>query len=91
MQLLWWIPVTRPTFIYHYFPCVPFLVLMIGYSILCIYEGAKNKKSVMYGAFGYAALTVILFAVFYPVLSGMPCSVDYAKNCLEWFNSWILL
>ncbi len=91
IQLVFWIPVTRLTFIYHYFPCVPFLVLMIGYSILCIYEGAKNKKAVMYGAFGYAALVIILFVIFYPVISGKPCSVDYADNCLEWFNSWILL
>lgn len=90
-QLVSWIPVTRLTFIYHYFPCVPFIVLMIGYSILCIYNGAKNKKAVMYGAFVYAGLVIVLFAMFYPVLSGLPCSPEYADNFLKWFDSWILL
>lgn len=90
-QLVSWIPITRLTFIYHYFPCVPFIVLMIGYSILCLYNDAKNKKHVMYGAFVYAALTIVLFAMFYPVLSGQPCSTWYAEHFLKWFDSWVLL
>lgn len=110
-QLVSWIPVTRLTFIYHYFPCVPFITLMIGYSVNMIYENAKpdgtgkkmlifgfiekvkigSRKSVIYGAFIYAALAVILFMMFYPVLSGHPCSVDYAKHFLKWFDSWVLL
>lgn len=90
-QLISWIPVTRLTFIYHYFPCVPFIVLMLGYSILCIYNDAKNKKTVVYGAFVYAGLAIVLFAMFYPVLSGQPCSPNYAEHFLKWFDSWILL
>ena len=90
-QLVSWIPVTRLTFIYHYFPCVPFIVLMLGYSILNIYNDAKNKKAVMYGAFVYAGLAIVLFAMFYPVLSGHPCSVDYVDHFLKWFDSWVLI
>lgn len=90
-QLVSWIPVTRLTFIYHYFPCVPFIVLMIGYSILCIYNDSKNKKAAMYTAFGYTALVIILFIMFYPVLSGQPCNVNYAEHFLKWFDSWVLL
>ena len=90
-QLVSWIPVTRLTFIYHYFPCVPFIVLMLGYSILNIYNEAKNKKAVMYGAFVYAGLAIVLFAMFYPVLSGHPCSVDYVDHFLKWFDSWVLI
>lgn len=90
-QLVSWIPVTRLTFIYHYFPCVPFIVLMIGYSLKKIYDDAKNKKAAMYAIFCYAALVVVLFIMFYPVLSGHPCSVEYAKNFLKWFDSWVLL
>ena len=90
-QLVSWIPVTRLTFIYHYFPCVPFIVLMIGYSLLCIYNDSKNKKAAMYTIFGYTALVIILFIMFYPVLSGQPCNIDYAENFLKWFDSWVLL
>ncbi len=90
-QLVSWMGVSRVTFIYHYFPCVPFLTLMIGYSIYCIYEETKNKKNVMYAAFIYAALVIWLFVMFYPVLSGQPCNVDYVKNYLRWFNTWVLI
>ena len=90
-QLVSWIPVTRLTFIYHYFPCVPFIVLMIGYSLLCIYNDSKNKKAAMYTIFGYTALVIILFIMFYPVLSGQPCNMDYAEHFLKWFDSWVLL
>ena len=90
-QLVWWIPVTRITFIYHYFPCVPFIVMMIGYSLLCIYNEAKNKKAAMYAIFGYTALVIVLFVMFYPVLSGAPVSVDYVKHFLKWFDSWVLI
>jgi Gpi18-like mannosyltransferase len=90
-QLVFWIPITRLTFIYHYFPCVPFIVLMIGYSINVIYEEAKNKKAVIIGAFVYAALVIVLFAMFYPVLSGQPVSTDYVQTFLKWFDSWVLI
>lgn len=90
-QLVSWIPVTRLTFIYHYFPCVPFIVLMLGYSINLIYEEAKNKKSVIIGAFVYAGLVIVLFAMFYPVLSGQPVSTDYVQTFLKWFDSWVLI
>jgi hypothetical protein len=90
-QLVPWMGVSRLTFIYHYFPCVPFLVLMIGYSIYDIYESAKNKKRVIIGAFALVAVAIVLFIMFYPVLSGQPCSPEYAKNWLKWFSSWVLL
>lgn len=90
-QLVPWIPISRLTFIYHYFPCVPFIVLMIGYAIYDIYRNAKNKKAVIYGTFVYGGLAVVLFLMFYPVLSGQPCSTSYAETWLKWFSSWILL
>lgn len=93
IQLLFWMPITRLTFIYHYFPMVPFVVLMIGYSIRLIYDEAKkrNKRSVIIGAFIYAGLVIILFAMFYPVLSGRPVSVNYVETFLKWFDSWVLI
>lgn len=107
-NLIFWIPITRLTFIYHYFPMVPFIALMIGYSINLIYNEAKDdknqltlktigkiklgsKQSVIIGAFIYAALAVILFIMFYPVLSGHPVSVNYVTKFLKWFSSWVLI
>ncbi len=107
-NLIFWIPITRLTFIYHYFPMVPFIALMIGYSVNLIYKSAKDdkneltlktigkikfgtKQSVIVGAFIYAALAVILFVMFYPVLAGHPVSVNYVTKFLKWFSSWVLI
>lgn len=91
IQILFWIPVTRTTFIYHYFPCVPFLTLMIGCVMEDMYDEAGNKKLAAGICCAYAVAAVVLFAMFYPVLSGAPCGVEYAKNWLKWFDSWVLL
>lgn len=90
-QLIPWMRVTRITFIYHYFPCVPFIVLMLGYSIKTIYDSAKNKKAVIIGAIIFTAIVIGLFILFYPVLSGKPCDPEFAKHWLKWFDSWVLL
>jgi dolichyl-phosphate-mannose--protein O-mannosyl transferase len=92
-ELMPWVLVVRTTYIYHYFPCVPFTTLMLGYTIKTIYEDVKehNRKKVIVSAFVYAGVAVVLFAMFYPVLSGHPCNYDYAVNWLKWFKSWVLL
>ncbi len=88
-QYVPWFFVTRITFIYHYFPSVPFVVLMIGYGMKNLYV---NNQFVWRKWFTvYAVCTVLLFAAFYPVLSGMPVSVSYVSTFLRWFDSWVLL
>lgn len=111
IQIVFWIPVTRTTFIYHYFPCVPFIALMIGYCMTDIYDstgsvrifrlrakngsfaemsGISKQTLVIICCCVYAAAAVAMFAAFYPVLSGAPCSVDYGEH-LKWFDTWVLL
>ncbi len=90
-QLLPWVGVERLTFIYHYFPSVPFIVLMTGYSVKVLFGGVKNKKAVYIGAGIYSGLVVVLFIMFYPVLSGKPCNPDYVNTFLKWFETWILI
>lgn len=87
-QYLPWILVTRIVFIYHYFPSVPFVALMIGYSIYDIVNRHPKYKKV---AYAYTVLVIILFIMFYPVLSGQPVNKDYVSTWLRWFESWILV
>ncbi len=86
-----WMLVLRTTYIYHYFPCVIFVVLMIVYSIRCIYDNAENKKSIIIGTALYGVIAVGLFILFYPVLTGQPISLDFAEKYLKWFESWVLV
>lgn len=89
-QYLPWFFVTRITFIYHYFPSVPFVVLMIVYSF------TQLQKKLPHWAFmvciiTYAAAVFGLFALFYPVLAGQPIAPAFVDIFLRWSDSWVLI
>lgn len=86
-QFLPWVLIGRVVFIYHYFPSVPFVALMIGYCMKRIVEIRPKWKNAM---FAYAAFAVVLFIMFYPVLTGIPVRGDYVEKYLRWFSSWVL-
>lgn len=82
-QYLPWTFVSRGTYIYHYFASVPFIILA---SVLLL-DYIRRRS-----AFGYRVATwslcgtaLILFAAFYPLISGTPAPLWYVKN-LRWFN-----
>lgn len=82
-----WLMVTRTVFIYHYFPSVPFVTVMLGYSFYKIVQKNPQRKK---WVFVYTVAAIVLFAMFYPVLSGYPITISYA-NILKWFDSWVLV
>ena len=87
--LLPWIPIERTTYIYHYFPCVPFMVLMIGHCFEKLYYRHSRAEKKIFIC--YAAAAVLLFIMFYPVLSGHGAEVNYVDKVLRWFDSWVLV
>lgn len=92
-QFLPWTNVSRITFIYHYFPSVPFITIMIGYTMYRICQGRKGQAlKISRGAcIGYAVAAVALFALFYPVISGYPADATFAVKYLRWLSSWTLV
>ena len=82
-QLVPWIFIARTKFIYHYFPLTPFLMLML---VNAAWHCKKNQKQIIYGFSGAALL---LFILFFPVLSGVPVLKSYVANVLSWFQSWV--
>lgn len=92
-QYMPWMAVTRVTFIYHYFLCVPFLVLMICYVadyLLQRYSGGDELlkgRRIERNIWIYVAFCVLLFVVFLPVLSGTRVSDNYLES-LKWFKNW---
>lgn len=83
-QYIPWIAVPRIAFIYHYFSIVPFIILAIVYVIKKFADKYEDTK---YLAYGYLALVLILFVMFYPGLSGFEVPVSYMKY-LKWFDTW---
>lgn len=83
-----WMLVSRSSFIYHFFPCVIFVVMMAVALMKNWYE-AKPQKSRAITIGIYSVAVVVLFAVFYPVLTGIPIPEAYAA-ALEWLPGWVL-
>ena len=89
-QFVPWFFVTRLTFIYHYFPCVIFVALMIGYSFRSLKESLPKNVYVTVIAL-YALLTFGAFLLFYPVLAGQPVEIGFVTKYLRWFKDWIFV
>lgn len=87
-QYVPWMFIKRTTYIYHYFPSVPFVVLMISYAAK---QMESKEKAIKWIWLIYVIMAVALFAMFYPVISGMPVSDGYVSHFLRWFDSWVLL
>ena len=81
-----WIPyvfISRITYIYHFYVSMPFLCLASTY-LINKYWNTKQGKVVTIVFF---AAAVVMFAAFYPVISGAPVSTSWTNN-LKWFPSW---
>ena len=96
-QYLPWTLVPRLTFIYHYFPSVPFVVLMIMYAAFRLWQSEAvqkskgRKRAVLAGLCVYCAAVVGLFLLFYPVLAGQTVTTEYVDKYLRWMESWVLI
>jgi dolichyl-phosphate-mannose-protein mannosyltransferase len=82
-----WLPymaITRVLFIYHFYVSLPFLCLASAFLISKYW----SKKWVKVLAVVFFALTVAVFVLFYPVISGAPESSSTIAS-LHWFKSWV--
>jgi dolichyl-phosphate-mannose--protein O-mannosyl transferase len=84
-QYLPWVLVPRITFIYHYYGCVPFLILLIG-AFFCGLE--ERDSPYARWMWVYVLAVLFLFAMFYPILSGETVSRFYVARFLRWLPSW---
>ncbi len=85
-SILPWVFVTRLTFAYHYFPSILFLAIAFAYVLALIVQKCAKYKLYLYSATG---LSLVLFAMFYPVLTGIECPIWYTDTFLKWIpGSW---
>ena len=76
--------VSRLMFMYHYFITLPFIMLGIVAFIKWITEKTKSNRVYFY----YLGIVILLFIVFYPIVSGLPIRDDYIES-LKWLPEWI--
>ena len=81
-----WLPyviISRATYIYHFYLSVPLLCLATTFFINKYWNTHLGKAA----AIAIFVSVVILFIVFYPVISGMPVSESYVDK-LKWLSGW---
>ena len=81
-QLLPWVLVPRLTFAYHYFPCTVFLALALGRCFDLTVRNVPHGKQYV-GIF--AALSLAVFVLFFPVLAGIPIGRSILRS---WLPTW---
>ena len=79
-----WILVTRISFIYSYFTALPFAILLLVYCISKLDNGKKTIKIIV-GI--YLLMVLVLFVMFFSVLSGMVVEKNYVE-WLRWLPTW---
>ena len=85
-QLLPWIAVSRIVFVYHYFPSTLFIVLAFAHMFNTLAE--RRKRSGLNAVYGYTAASGSVFALFFPLLSGMYMPNWYYTNLVKWLYIW---
>lgn len=81
-----WLPyifIGRVMFLYHFFPVLPFLMLLIIVSL----KKFEEKTSITYITPVYLLAVLAFFLIYYPVISGLPMSKHYVDT-LKLFSSW---
>lgn len=84
-QLVPWMFISRITFAYHYFPSMVFLVLALCYTVDGLAKAVPKGK---YFAYSLCGAGIALFALFFPVLTGLTVPNWYGRMFLKWFPSW---
>lgn len=81
-----WVFIPRQAFIYHFFPCVPFVCMAIAYGLeKMVKEHRKSKKVVE----AYILAVIALYFIYYPVISGMIVPQWYT-DILSLIPGWVL-
>lgn len=81
-----WVLVERVTFIYHFYPVLPLLYVLIAMILNPLWGDGNQGRKVIFYLF---AAALILWGVFYPVLSGWEVPAAYIDR-LHWFpRDWV--
>ncbi len=82
-----WCLVSRISFIYHYYPLVPFLILLLAVSLHRLPIETARARVLPWLVIGMSA---VLFVLFFPSISGLPVPASWTI-WLRWLPGWWML
>lgn len=85
-QFLPWMLVPRGTYIYHYFPSVPFIILC---ALLCLdHLSERHERLARHAVAVLIAAAAVLFIAFFPYASGITVPTAWL-DAMKWFPNWL--
>jgi len=81
-SVLPWVLATRPAFIYQYFPATLFIVLALAHIFSTILDLKRERCNA--AVYSFTIATGLVFALFYPAMTGIYMSSWYFGNLLRW-------
>lgn len=91
-QFLPWALVPRGTYIYHYFPSVPFIILCATYVLerlndwIVSRSSKKADKRFLWLVVMYLIVAAAMFVAFFPVASGITVRREWME-AINWFHN----
>ena len=85
-QYLPWVLVPRGTYIYHYFPSVPFIILCNMCALSWLEK--RRPKAARIILWAELDLALALFIAFFPYISGVTASKAWL-DAMKWFPGWL--
>jgi dolichyl-phosphate-mannose-protein mannosyltransferase len=83
-----WLLVSRPLFLFYMTPVTPFLALGLVFVLRDIVESGVSRRITVPAVAAVIAVSVGVFAFFWPVLIGEPIS-NQAWGARIWLDGWI--
>ncbi|MGN0552398.1 MAG: phospholipid carrier-dependent glycosyltransferase [Oscillospiraceae bacterium] len=80
-MLMPWLFIHRTVFIYQYFGCIMIIVLILCNSVMNLKKPRRSGLILL-------CSSIVLFIMFYPVISGFETDRSYVKLWLEWLPTW---
>ncbi|MFC5704364.1 phospholipid carrier-dependent glycosyltransferase [Cohnella faecalis] len=81
----WMVAPRSITFLYHYFPMVPLLILSLVWMLQRVEESFRYGNRVTWIVVGGAAALLVWF---YPVYTGITISREWMNIWIRWLPSW---
>ncbi len=81
----WMVAPRSITFLYHYFPMVPLLILFIVWMFRWLEERYRSSRLI---TFAFVCVAAVLFVWFYPIYTGITISRAWMNVAIRWLPSW---
>jgi dolichyl-phosphate-mannose--protein O-mannosyl transferase len=83
--LPWALSPRKLTFLYHFLPSLPFILLIIAYFLNVFWEKFRYGKAFV---ILYLAVSIGMFIYFYPILAAIPVANNSVDSYFFWIKSW---